>query len=330
MNNMFPRPRFWAEAAERIKPRRPVFSELLRYLLLSMIALLAQSVLISIPMSFWLLKNKGDELMAAFEAGELPQSLLLNLMKQMPDWLTVISLLSSAVIGVAAVFYCLKIQKRTLSSMGLCGKHRLAEGALGFVLGLALTAAALALGFAAGGYRLACSRPSGETLGLLLLALLGCAVYGASLELLTRGCLAPTLGAGLPVAAALVISTLASLMMQSGGELFSLATANELLLGLLLGIWVVKRGNLWSACGFHAAWLFAQSFLADVAPVDAHGSIHLFCVDADLYRPAVSGGELGPMGSIGVTIVLLLAVAAALALRPKDPAPPAREPTPEN
>ena len=330
MNNMFPRPRFWAEAAERIKPRRTAFAELLIYLLLSMIALLAQSVLISIPMSFWLLKNKGDELMEAFEAGELPQSLLLNLMKQMPDWLTVITLLAGAAIGFVAIFYCRKFQKRPLSSMGLCGKHRVAEGTLGFALGLMLTAAALALGFAAGGYKLAYSRPSGEMVGLLLLALLGCAVYGASLELLTRGCLAPTLGAGRPVAVALVISTLASLMMQGGGELFSLATANELLLGLFLGIWAIKRGNLWSACGFHAAWLFAQSFLADVAPADAHGSIRLFCVDADLYRPAVSGGELGPMASIGVTIVLLLAIAAALALRPKDPAPPAREPTPEN
>lgn len=321
MNNMLPRPRFWAEAAVQIKTHHTIFAEMLIYLLLSFIALFAQSAAIAIPMSGWILGNKADELMEAFAAGEMPQNMILELMKQMPDWMTVVTLISGGAIGAAAIIYCLKFQKRTLSSMGLGRKHRVGEAVLGFALGLALMGAVVGIGVAAGGYRLTWTRPTGTVLLLLALTLLGCLAYGSSLELLTRGYFAPTVGSFLPVAGALVISTLASAMMQTGDSLFSLGTANHLLLSLLLGIFVLKRGNLWGACALHSAWLFAEGFLFDVAPAGSHGTIRLFAVDADLYRPAISGGEYGPENSICATVVLLAAIIAALSLKPKNPLP---------
>ncbi len=321
MNNMLPRPRFWADAATQIKSRHTVFAEMMIYLLLSFIALLAQSAVIVVPVSGWMMKNHGNELMEAFAAGEMPQNLILELMKQMPDWMTVVTLISGGVIGAVAIIYCLKFQKRTLPSMGLCGKHPIGESLLGFLLGLVLAAAVVGIGVAAGGYRLASVQLTGTGILLLVLTLLGCLVYGASLELLTRGYFAPTVGTFLPVAGALVVSTLASAMMQTGESLFSLATANHLLLSLFLGILVLKRGNLWSACALHSAWLFAEGFLFDVAPAGAHGTIRLFEVDADLYRSVLSGGEYGPENSICATVILLAAVIVALTLRTKDPLP---------
>lgn len=326
MNNMFPRPRFWVEAASQIKKRYTAFGEMLVYLLLSFLAIMAQSTLTAIPMSGWIMQNKSNELMEAFEAGELSQSMLLELMKQMPEWMTVVSLLAGATLGLAAIIYCRSIQKRSLSSMGLCGKHRSGECVLGLAVGAALAAAVIALGVAAGGYRLQIVQPSGKTLLLLCLMLLGCVVYGSSLELLTRGYFAPALGAGRPVAVALLLSTIASGMLQNSSSLFSLSMANELLLGLLLGLWVLKRGSLWGACALHAAWIFTESFFFDVAPADAHSGLCIYTVDADLYRPLLSGGEYGPANSICATVVLLAAIAVVLALRGRNSAEPQDQP----
>lgn len=321
MNNMLPRPQFWAEAGVQIATRRSLFGELLIYFLLTMIGYLGQAMIISIPVSGWLLETQSEAMMEELAAGQSLQGLILQYMEDLPDWVTVLSLLGSAVMGGAAVVYCLKFQKRKLSSMGLRKGNWPVELLLGLILGTVLVGAVIALGTAVGGYRLASSAPAAKELGMLLLCLLGCAVYGASLELLTRGYFAPTIGGRAPVAFALFLSTFASALMQAGGELFSLPAANYMLLGLLLGIWVLKRGDLWGACAMHAAWLFAENFLFDVAPAGEHGGIRLFEVDADSFRPLLSGGAYGISNSICTTIVLLAAVAAVLALRSRDPAP---------
>ena len=322
MNNMLPRPQFWAETANCLRRRHSAFGELLIYYLLCFLAFLLQSVLISIPMAGRILQTKSDELMQAFENGTLTQDYILTLLEQMPDWMSVFVMFAGVTIGLAAVFYCRRFQKRSFSSMGLCGKHRIAECVLGVAVGMSLVTAVIALGAATGGYRLFYTRPSGNTGGRLLLAALGCVVYGSSLELMTQGYFAPTLGAGRPVALALVLSSLVSGMMHSGDAAFSVGTFNGLLLGLLLGIWVLKRGNLWGACGLHAAWLFTENYFFDVAPADAHSRLRLFAADADPFRPLLSGGEYGPMYSICATVILLAALAAVLALKPRDVAAP--------
>ena len=44
-------------------------------------------------------------------------------------------------------------------------------------------------------------------------------------------------------------------------------------------------------------------------------------VDADAYKPLLTGGIYGPQASICATVILLAAIGAALALKPRDPAP---------
>lgn len=331
MNAMLPRPRFWAETALQLKTRSSMLGELMVFLLLYVIATMAQGFLTAIPMTAWMMTTQSDKLLSAISAGQSPQTIVLKLMGELPDWVILVSLFSSAALGVAALVYCLKFQKRSPASMGLRGKA-LPECLLGFALGLGLLLAAFGLGSALGGFRLLEERPEASILSLLA-ALLGCLVRGTALELLLRGYLAPSLGGRYPVILALSMSTLLSVMLEPAGGLLDLATLNRLLLALLLGIWVIKRGSLWSACALHGAWLFATGFLFGFAPAGEHGGIRLLDVDADLYRPLLSGGQYGPEASLCVSLVLLAALAVILALKARDPAPdqtPPRRERPAN
>ena len=330
MNRMLPRPRFWAETGLQMKTRFSLMGELLAFLLLYLISSMAQGFLTTIPVTAWMMKTQGESIMAAVTAGQSPQTLILRLMEQMPDWIMLVMLLASAVIGLAAVIYVRKFQKRSLASMGLRGKA-LPEALLGFLVGLGLLCAALALGSAMGGFRLLTEpRPDGRRVLWVLAALFCCLVRGAALELLLRGYFAPSLGGRYPVGLALGASTVLSAALETGGSLLSLTGLNCLLLALLLGIWVIKRGSLWGACAMHGAWLFAVSFLFGFAPTGgAHEGIRLLDVDVDVYRSGITGGEYGPEASLCVTLVLLAALAAALALRPRDPAPGQDAPTNE-
>lgn len=320
MNQFLPRPQFWAETQKQIKTRFSMFGELMILLLLMLLSMLGQAVFLLIPSIFWVFSEQGEAALSAMSSGESMEALMSDLLRTIPDWLFLCAFLGYAVMGAVAIIYCRKYQKRSLSSMGLCGRAPLGEYALGLCFGLLLAGAILALGVAAGGFRLAEEAVSGEKLGLLLLALAGCLVQGAALELLLRGYFAPSLGAHYPIPAALVFSTLVSVMFRSPGSLTSLSFANTLLLELLLGIWVLKRGKLWSACALHGAWVFSMSFLFGFAPAGEHEGVYLIAVETDAWRGLLTGGDAGPQASICATVVLLAALAAVLALPARDPA----------
>lgn len=317
MNNMLPRPGFWARTAEECKTRFSMLGELLILMLLYVVSSLVSSLLLSIPMSAWLLGTQGSALLEALLEEGGTQSLLLRMMEQMPDWMSLAALFAAGAMGVAALFYCRKFQKRSLASLGL-GKGGAGEYLLGFLAGLVLMGGTTAVGALAGGFSLAAGGPDGSRLGLCALALLGCMVRGASLELLFRGYFAPIVGVRYPTAFALLLSCFASAMLQSGGTVLSMTGLNALLLSLLLGIWVLKRGSLWGACAIQAAWSFGFSFLFDFAPAGEHGSIRLLDVDADTFRPLLTGGEYGPQASICATVVLLAGLALVLGMKGKE------------
>lgn len=325
MNQLLPRPRFWADTASQMKTRLSMLGEAMVFLLLYVIANLIEGFLTGIPMSAWMLTTKSESVISAITQGQSSQAIVLKLLGEIPDWLALVALFASAAFGAAALVYSRKFQKRDLPSMGLRGKA-LPELLLGFVLGLGLMLAVLGLGSALGGFRLLAGRlANGSSLLLVLTALLGCLVRGTAMELLLRGYFAPSLGARTPVVLALSLSSLFSVMLE-GTSLLDLTSLNSLLLALVLGVWVIKRGNLWGACALHGAWLFASVFLFGFAPAGEHSGIRLLDVDVDSYRPLISGGEYGPEASLCATLVLLMALAAVLALKAKDPAPQQNQP----
>lgn len=321
MNQMLPRPRFWAQTAAQMKTRFTMFGHTMILMLLYLIATTAAGMVLMVPMFLWLMSTQSETILESMSAGLPTQELLLKLLAETPDWMLLASLFATAgAVGFAAVFYCRKFQKRDLASMGLGREGAFAEYLLGFVFGLVLFGSITAIGVAAGGFRLGAWSPTPARLLIALAALLGCAARGAALELLFRGYYAPSVGARYPVVLALIASTLLPGVLEAADSLLSMTVLNSLLLGLLLGIWVLKRGSLWGACAIHGAWSFVGTFLLDFAEAGSHGTLGLIPVDTDAYRPLLTGGEYGPEASICATVVLLAGLGVVLALRPKDPA----------
>ena len=330
MNPMLPRPRFWAETAAQMKTRFTMFGHTMILMLLYLIATSAAGILLMVPMFLWLMTTQSETILEGMTAGLPTQELLLKLVEEMPDWMLLASLFATAgAMGFAAVFFCRKFQKRDLASMGLRREGALGEYLLGFAVGLALFGGVTAVGVAAGGFRLGTWSPEPARLLAALIALLGCAARGAALELLFRGYYAPSVGARYPVILTLAISTLLPGVLEAGDSLLSMGVLNSLLLGLLLGIWIIKRGSIWGACAIHGAWSFAAAFLLDFAEAGKHGTLGLIPVDVDAYRSLLTGGEYGPEASICATVVLLAGLGVALALRAKDPAEDQGLPTDE-
>ena len=292
-------------------------------LLLHLIATFASSLLLSIPMTAWVMGTQSNSLLDALSAGASIQTTLNKLMAQLPDWIPVAALFASVATGLTALIYGRRFQKRSLASLGL-RRSGMGDYLLGLVLGAVLVGAAVAVGVAAGGFRLAAERPA-LRLGLLLLALLGCALRGFCLELFYRGCFSAAVGARYPVGFALIFTTICAAVLHASDTLLSMYGFNTLLLVLLLGLLAIKRGSLWCGCAVHGLWIFGTDFLFNFAPAGEHSGLRVLDLDTDAFRPLLTGGEAGPQASICVTLVLLAAIAAILALKPQDPAPTPKE-----
>lgn len=319
MNRMLPRPAFWAETAAQTRTRFTLLGETMILLLLYFVSLLAQGLLMAIPSTAWVMSGDGLNL-SDMLSGASMEAMMEDLLERMPDWMELVSLFTATVIGAAAQLYARKFQKRSLASMGLRKPGALRESLLGFGAGLILSLGVVGVGVAANAFRPVSFRPDSARVLPCVIALLGCLVQGASLELLIRGGYAASLGGRYPVVFTLILSALVPSVLMGSGSVFSLGGANTVLLGLVLGVWALKRGNIWGACTFRAAWTFVGSFLFSFAPAGEHRGVRLLEMDLDLYRSLLSGGEYGPMGSICATVILLAGLALVLALKPREPA----------
>jgi uncharacterized protein len=77
-----------------------------------------------------------------------------------------------------------------------------------------------------------------------------------------------------------------------------------------------RTGSLWWAIGCHTSWDWAQSFLYGVADSGSMVKFHLLAT-YPVGKPILSGGAIGPEGSIFVLAILFLIVLIILSTLPR-------------
>lgn len=125
-------------------------------------------------------------------------------------------------------------------------------------------------------------------------------------EFLTRGYTQFTLAREIgfwPAAIVLSIGFGVLHLSNPGETLPGLASAA--LIGLFFCLTLRRTGNLWFAVGFHAAWDWGESYLYSVPNSGEMSPGHL--LHSALHGPRwLSGGSVGPEGSVLVFVVVIL------------------------
>jgi len=139
------------------------------------------------------------------------------------------------------------------------------------------------------------------------------AIVAASEESLLRGYPLFSLAQGVgfwPAAAILSLLFGAGHLGNNGEEWIGIG--NTVLAGLVFSFSVKWTGSLWWAIGCHMTWDWGESFFYGVA--DSGSKAHHHFLSGDPAGPGwLSGGTVGPEGSV-LAVVILLALAAAARL----------------
>jgi len=130
---------------------------------------------------------------------------------------------------------------------------------------------------------------------------------GCGLSILARGM-------GFWPAAVLLSAYFGSNHLNNANETW-LGVANAGLGGLVFCLFLRRTGSLWLPIGFHAGWDWAETYFYGVADSGQTAPGHLF--GATTTGPAwLSGGGVGPEGSLLCLAVLVVVTVAFAAWRP--------------
>jgi uncharacterized protein len=133
-------------------------------------------------------------------------------------------------------------------------------------------------------------------------------LVGGLEELLTRGYLQATLGRGIGFwPAAVLMSTLFGALHRLNGGESTIGVVAAGSVGLLLCFSLWWSGSLWWAIGFHAGWDWTQSFFYGTADSGTMVEGH-WLASHPLGATWLSGGTVGPEGSVIVFVVMTILV----------------------
>ncbi len=230
----------------------------------------------------------------------------------LPWWGTPLQLFGGIFAIIAVTVYIKKFEKRKMSAVGIRKNGAFLEVILGAVIGAALIGATFLITAFSGAvsYKLA-----GFDLRILLYAL-AFLIFAFGEELLVRGFFMNVLARDMKPIAAIIISSF--LYALSGFSSYNImGFVNTFVFGLLLGVFVFKRGSIWGAVAIRFVWSFVG---ASILGTPVFGAIPVISVLLPEYNPPeiLSGtSSSGFEGGLIMTAILAVAILLVLLLKTK-------------
>ena len=229
------------------------------------------------------------------------ESIVLNI----PFWITLIMLFSTVFVIATSIFYCVKFEKRPISSMGVRKKDIAKEYLLGMGIGTAMFGLSYLFAYLCGAVTISVNHFS----PFIILFFLAFVIQGASEEFLVRGYYMISLARDTKIPVAIGLSSIFFGLLHIANAGFSfIAFVNIVLMGVFLGIYVFKRGDIWGACAIHTMWNFVQGniFGVRVSGIAIDKSVFYTTYDENL--SFINGGSFGLEGGLCVTLILLVSI----------------------
>lgn len=315
----FPKTKMLREAELAGTPPLPTGRLIGLFFLIFGIAMMGESlVLVPAQILVFLKSGEFQSIMAdtSLSTGEQIAALLSADIPQ-PAWMMALQLFATAVMIAACLFFCLKMEKRNLASMGFIKKGAVLEYLAGLGVGLALLSASVFFCVATG--QMALPQASVHTpWGMILLFFAAYLIQGLSEELLCRSLMMVSLTRGCKPWVCILINSLlfASLHLFNTG-ITPLALVNLTLFGIFASIYTLRRGSIWGIAAIHSMWNFTQGNVFGISVSGMNPSPSIFVTNSDGGMALINGGSFGLEGGLAVTLVLAVGVAVILLMPTK-------------
>lgn len=317
----FFRPNSLIDETQAVCKNRTFFKVAITFLLVYMIGNFLTNMVLTAPMTTYVFGDSEiieimNSKLSPEEYTERISEALTRIYANLPDWMNAISLYATVGTIAVVIFYCTRLEKRRLFTLGFRLKGAIFEYLSGMGIGLVLFSAVYGIDLlsgeiAFGGFN------SGFSIGTLILFFFGFIIQGASEEILLRGYFFVSGASCGNVPVAVFISSGLFAAMHLGNPGISiLAVINIFLFGVFAAMYFLRRGSIWGICAIHSVWNFAQGniFGCRVSGLGFETSVINTVGEGGIF----SGGAFGPEGGLGATIVLAIAICVVTFIKNKN------------
>ena len=234
---------------------------------------------------------------------------MMQLISNMPEWMTIVTLISELLIIVVVCLYCRFVEKRKLNTLGFKKKGAILSYFKGMILSLVVFSVAYFICIFTRSITfdgIAQNIPVIYIIGYFI----GYMIQGMAEEVLCRGYLFVSLTRRYHVINAAIFSAFFFAMlhgMNSGVD--GLAMFNLFLYGLFAALLFVDCENIWIVGAFHSVWNFVQGNLYGISVSGNKITSSIFTsTSAEGGASVINGGSFGMEGGFAITIVLIIAI----------------------
>ena len=326
MNSIFKPNSLIAETAATVK-KRSFFKVALIFLLIYLIGSTAASVLLTTPM--YIAISQDQEVVDAMNGdmtdpteytlnySDAINNALTRLIEEMPVWLCILQLFATVATIIAVFIYCTKIEKRRLFTLGFAKQNAFMEYLFGLLIGLLMFSLAYGTILLSGEYKFVGFNQNASIVAIVLF-FIGFIVQGASEEILLRGYfyVSSAASGNVPIAIFVSSALFAAMHISNPGISF-MAVINLFLFGVFAALYFLRRGNIWGISAIHTIWNFAQGNIFGCKVSGMNMGETIFNT-VETNGVLWSGGDFGPEGGIGVTVVLTIGIIVLTLMKNKD------------
>jgi len=306
-------------AAKNSKPAHSLWLEILLFILIFIVIAIPQSIISSIAQLFYLFTDKVtmSTLINASVSYQEKMQVITEAVEQMPSTVLLLTLFSDIILIGGIIFYCTKIERRNLYSMGFSKKNFAGEYFVGLGIGFAMFSVAVLICLLTKTLTFDSLKPD-IPIFMIIMFFLGFIVQGAGEEVLCRSYFLISVTRNKSfVVAILANSLLFSALHLLNSGISPLALLNITLFGIFASVYVLKRGNIWGACAIHSMWNFVQGnfYGIKVSGINLDDSILTSSLSST--GTLVNGGEFGLEGGLAVTFVLIVSIVGIMMTKTK-------------
>lgn len=306
------------EAAMTVK-KRGFIKVTLIFLLVFLVGSMIASMVLSVPLSAYMMSD--SRLVEAIMSGDMEEyeKIYTDMANNLPEWLTVISLFATVGTIAASVFYCTKMERRRLFTLGFVKKGAVKEYLAGLAIGLIMFSAAFGIVILSGDTEVV-KFNSDVSVGMILLFFAGYIIQGMSEEVLLRGYyFVSGCYSSKNVALSVFVSSAFFAFLHLGNAGVSvMGILNIFLFGVFAALYFLRRGSIWGIGAIHTMWNFAQGNIFGCYVSGNKSGSSLLTIDNVAGNTIFNGGAFGPEGGIGVTIILFVGIVILLPMKNKE------------
>lgn len=300
------KPKFMQAAA--VKRGHGIFGEICIAIALFIVGSVAGGIIQVPAMMFNMLGN--NEYIKMITSGQPDINKMMQLISDMPEWMTIVTLISELLIIVIVCLYCRFVEKRKLNTLGFKKKGAVLNYLKGMFFALVIFSVAYLICIVTKSITF-----DGLTQNIPVVYIagyfIGYMIQGMAEEVLCRGYLFVSLTRRYHVINSAIFSAIFFAMlhgMNVGVDGF--AMFNLFLYGLFAALLFVDCENIWIVGAFHSVWNFVQGNLYGISVSGNKITSSIFTsTAADGGATVINGGTFGMEGGFAITIVLIIAIA---------------------